>query len=213
MRPAQVVSRLARQQHPLLRMPSPSSTSACLVVSGRQTRPSLPGQRLCFRRFQSSSPPAPSTPPSMTTPTPKYSAGSDQAAMEAELHSLQRQPGSTAWKLVQDGEAIERTFKFKTFAKAWVCPWSPFLARPLSPSPHLSMSPGSILAILPRATLPPYLVTVKPCRGILLFTSSPILSSSYTPRIYIYTCHRIYPSVNNTPPPIRIRSEPGCSFI
>jgi 4a-hydroxytetrahydrobiopterin dehydratase len=48
---------------------------------------------------------------------PRFSKGSDEEALKAALQMLR-----SRWTLTSDGEAIERTFKFKTFAKAWVSP-------------------------------------------------------------------------------------------
>ncbi|GAB1318881.1 hypothetical protein MFIFM68171_09091 [Madurella fahalii] len=55
---------------------------------------------------------------SSTSPQPRFSTGSDAAAMAAALAPLLTGNGGR-WALVADGEALERTFKFKTFAKTW----------------------------------------------------------------------------------------------
>ncbi|KXX76098.1 Pterin-4-alpha-carbinolamine dehydratase [Madurella mycetomatis] len=55
---------------------------------------------------------------SSTSPQPRFSTGSDAAAVEAALAPLLTSNGGR-WVLVADGEALERTFKFKTFAKTW----------------------------------------------------------------------------------------------
>lgn len=48
---------------------------------------------------------------------PNFAPGSDVAALDAALTPLLA-PGR--WQLTPDGEGLERTFKFKTFAKTWV---------------------------------------------------------------------------------------------
>ncbi|KAK3903909.1 pterin 4 alpha carbinolamine dehydratase-domain-containing protein [Staphylotrichum tortipilum] len=53
-----------------------------------------------------------------TTPRPNFSAGSDPAAAEAALAPLLTANGGR-WTLNPSGEALEREFKFKTFAKTW----------------------------------------------------------------------------------------------
>lgn len=59
-------------------------------------------------------------PLSMTTsamaPQAKFADGSDEATVGKELNSLI----SGKWTLTEDGQGIERSFKFKTFAKTWV---------------------------------------------------------------------------------------------
>lgn len=56
---------------------------------------------------------------SSASPQPRFSTGSDAAAVEAALAPLLASNGGR-WALVAGGEALERTFKFKTFAKTWV---------------------------------------------------------------------------------------------
>lgn len=48
-------------------------------------------------------------------PQVKFAEGSDEAALANDLDSLV--PGK--WTLTDDGQGIERSFKFKTFAKTW----------------------------------------------------------------------------------------------
>lgn len=50
---------------------------------------------------------------------PRFSAGSDVTAMESALAPLLTANGGR-WTLAGAGEALEREFKFKTFAKTWV---------------------------------------------------------------------------------------------
>ncbi|KAK1759402.1 pterin 4 alpha carbinolamine dehydratase-domain-containing protein [Echria macrotheca] len=50
--------------------------------------------------------------------TPRFSASTDTAAAHAALAPLIT-PGGGRWRLTADGEGLERTFKFKTFAKTW----------------------------------------------------------------------------------------------
>jgi 4a-hydroxytetrahydrobiopterin dehydratase len=55
---------------------------------------------------------------------PRFSTGSDLAALEASLVPLLTTNGGR-WTLAAGGHALEREFKFKTFAKTWVsliCP-------------------------------------------------------------------------------------------
>ncbi|KAL2023078.1 hypothetical protein VTK56DRAFT_3988 [Thermocarpiscus australiensis] len=54
----------------------------------------------------------------MDTPQPRFSAGSDPIAMDAALAPLLTTNGGR-WALVAEGMALEREFKFKTFAKTW----------------------------------------------------------------------------------------------
>ncbi|KAK4235530.1 pterin 4 alpha carbinolamine dehydratase-domain-containing protein [Achaetomium macrosporum] len=49
---------------------------------------------------------------------PRFSAGADPAALEASLAPLLTSNGGR-WALAAEGEALEREFKFKTFAKTW----------------------------------------------------------------------------------------------
>ncbi|KAK4103721.1 transcriptional coactivator/pterin dehydratase [Parathielavia hyrcaniae] len=49
---------------------------------------------------------------------PSFSAGSDPAALEPNLSSLLTANGGR-WNLTKGGEALEREFKFKTFARTW----------------------------------------------------------------------------------------------
>lgn len=54
-----------------------------------------------------------------TTPQqPIFSKGTNEAAATSALGSLLSSSGGR-WSLVKEGEALERTFKFKTFAKTW----------------------------------------------------------------------------------------------
>lgn len=48
--------------------------------------------------------------------SPKFSEGSDEPRLTKELDGLL----SNRWTLTTDGKGIERSFKFKTFAKTWV---------------------------------------------------------------------------------------------
>lgn len=47
--------------------------------------------------------------------SPKFSEGSDEPRLNQELKELLGR-----WRLTEDGQGIERSFKFKTFAKTWV---------------------------------------------------------------------------------------------
>ena len=50
---------------------------------------------------------------------PRFSADSDADALETFLSPLLTANGGR-WTLAMAGEALEREFKFKTFAKTWV---------------------------------------------------------------------------------------------
>lgn len=64
---------------------------------------------------------------------PRFSQGSDAAASEKTLSALLASDGSGGrWTLTADGEGVERMFRFKTFAKTWVCLlFAPIFVRPL----------------------------------------------------------------------------------
>ncbi|KDN70311.1 putative pterin 4 alpha carbinolamine dehydratase [Colletotrichum sublineola] len=49
--------------------------------------------------------------------TARFSQGSDEASLSTALETLLE---AGRWALVNDGEAVERSFKFKNFAKTWV---------------------------------------------------------------------------------------------
>lgn len=51
-----------------------------------------------------------------STPAPKFAEGSDEPRLTKELEGLL----GSRWALTADGQGIERSFKFKTFAKTWV---------------------------------------------------------------------------------------------
>lgn len=54
------------------------------------------------------------------TSTPKFSAGSDEQALGRTLEPLLESAGRGGrWILTPSGEGLERSFKFKTFAKTW----------------------------------------------------------------------------------------------
>lgn len=65
---------------------------------------------------------------------PRFSEGSDETALAEKLRTLlssssssssassadqQQQQGSGRWTLIANGQGLERSFKFKTFAKTW----------------------------------------------------------------------------------------------
>ncbi|CAI4210581.1 unnamed protein product [Parascedosporium putredinis] len=54
----------------------------------------------------------------MSSASPNFSAGSDVAALTSSLEPLISRPGGK-WTLARGGEALERSFKFKTFGKTW----------------------------------------------------------------------------------------------
>ena len=55
-----------------------------------------------------------------TKAVPSFSANSDVSTLTQELTPLLI-TGGGHWSLIQSGEGIARSFKFKTFKKAWVC--------------------------------------------------------------------------------------------
>lgn len=50
-------------------------------------------------------------------PQPKFAEGSDEAALTRDLDRLVS--GGGRWALTDDGQGVQRSFKFKTFAKNW----------------------------------------------------------------------------------------------
>ncbi|KAK6853327.1 Pterin-4-alpha-carbinolamine dehydratase [Apiospora arundinis] len=55
---------------------------------------------------------------SATATQARFSAGSDEVALGPKLQSLLA-PAGGRWNLISSGEGLERSFKFKTFAKTW----------------------------------------------------------------------------------------------
>jgi 4a-hydroxytetrahydrobiopterin dehydratase len=51
---------------------------------------------------------------------PHFSQGADTEPTRKKLTTLISSPGGR-WALTSSGKGIERTFKFKTFTKTWVC--------------------------------------------------------------------------------------------
>ncbi|KAM0434325.1 hypothetical protein ACHAQK_008758 [Fusarium lateritium] len=49
---------------------------------------------------------------------PRFSAGTDAASVTPALNALLTSEGGR-WTLAKDGTALEKQFKFKTFAKTW----------------------------------------------------------------------------------------------
>ncbi|RWA10203.1 hypothetical protein EKO27_g4914 [Xylaria grammica] len=87
--------------------------------AAREPPPHFP--RAMLSRFQSSS----SSPSSGTNPAPnnahvKFSAGADENALTAALHGLLDSAGKGGrWELIPSGQGLERSFRFKNFAKTW----------------------------------------------------------------------------------------------
>lgn len=57
---------------------------------------------------------------------PSFSAGTDKSAATEALRPLITPDAGGKWALTADGYGIERSFKFATFNKTWVCllrPW------------------------------------------------------------------------------------------
>ncbi|KAI1660083.1 hypothetical protein F4813DRAFT_350900 [Daldinia decipiens] len=58
--------------------------------------------------------------PPNSQPAPQFSAGVDEPALTRTLETLLASAGyGGRWVLVASGEGLERSFKFKTFAKTW----------------------------------------------------------------------------------------------
>lgn len=55
----------------------------------------------------------------MSSHQPRFSQGADEAKLTASLDPLLSSSGGR-WALTKEGEALERTFRFKTFGKTWV---------------------------------------------------------------------------------------------
>jgi 4a-hydroxytetrahydrobiopterin dehydratase len=66
-------------------------------------------------------------------PGPQFSANADPATLETSLSPLLVTNGGR-WSLAMEGQALEREFKFKTFAKTWV---SELVYQPTSACPLL----------------------------------------------------------------------------
>ncbi|KAG5983366.1 hypothetical protein E4U55_000104 [Claviceps digitariae] len=54
-----------------------------------------------------------------STMQPSFSSGTDEPATTAALTPLLATSPGGKWMLACDGQALERSFKFKTFAKTW----------------------------------------------------------------------------------------------
>lgn len=67
----------------------------------------------------------------MTTVAPNFSPGSDAAALGTALDKLVSR-SEAPWHLTPTGEGVERSFRFKTFAKTWV---SALVSRPCPITP------------------------------------------------------------------------------
>lgn len=65
---------------------------------------------------------------STARPGLQFSAGSDEAALSEKLKTLlspaSADGASGRWTLIANGQGLERSFKFKTFAKTWVSDFS-----------------------------------------------------------------------------------------
>ncbi|KAK6220497.1 pterin 4 alpha carbinolamine dehydratase [Colletotrichum tabaci] len=124
---------LSREPHSLtLTKPSEMNTPVLLRRLVHQTPRSFTASSL-FLRASSSGPAALPRPiqqqqrrrhqraMSTTSAAParavaRFSKGSDEASLSSTLETLL---GGGRWALVNDGEAVERSFKFKNFAKTW----------------------------------------------------------------------------------------------
>lgn len=67
---------------------------------------------------------------------PSFSEGSDELVLGRKLEPL-LVSGGGRWILIPSGEGLERSFKFRTFAKTWVGPDIDLLtpSMPRLPSP------------------------------------------------------------------------------
>ncbi|KAK1988032.1 pterin 4 alpha carbinolamine dehydratase-domain-containing protein [Colletotrichum cereale] len=108
--PVLLLRRLARQTprsstaSSLFPRASPSSSSAA------SHRPVQQQHRRPRHRAMSTTPAAPAQAKA------RFSQGSDEASLSATLETLL---GAGRWALVNGGEAVERSFRFKNFAKTW----------------------------------------------------------------------------------------------
>lgn len=75
-------------------------------------RPSCLGPKLAAQRLRTAATMA-------DVPRPRFAAGSDETVLAPKLLQLLASEGGR-WNLISSGEGIERSFKFKTFAKTWV---------------------------------------------------------------------------------------------
>lgn len=84
--------------------------------------------------------------------TPRFSDGVDEPALTRALeHLLISAENGGRWVLIPGGEGLERSFKFKTFAKTWVCKSSISSRTSLSlASYHLSAFLRSLYALCGR---------------------------------------------------------------
>ncbi|KAI0019530.1 transcriptional coactivator/pterin dehydratase [Xylariomycetidae sp. FL0641] len=107
---ASPVSMYTRTAIPLLRGVCASSSSYQFLRLPHAARSGLNAGR---RQFSGTT--------SMASVTqPSFSAGADQAALDNALQPLLSSAGHGGrWALIPGGEGVERTFKFKTFAKTW----------------------------------------------------------------------------------------------
>ncbi|KZL70220.1 pterin-4-alpha-carbinolamine dehydratase family protein [Colletotrichum tofieldiae] len=108
---APVLRRLAHQTPRSLT--APSLFPRALSSSSAAASPSRPVQQRHRRphpRTMSTTSAAPAQ------AKPRFSQGSDEASLSSTLETLL---GGGRWALVNDGEAVERSFKFKNFAKTW----------------------------------------------------------------------------------------------
>ena len=64
---------------------------------------------------------------------PQFAKGADAQALDASLQPLLASSGGR-WALTSTGEGLERSFKFKTFAKTWVSTFH----HPVAPRFHSS---------------------------------------------------------------------------
>lgn len=103
---------------------------------------------------------------STRAPGPRFSSGSDESELARPLQALlapAAADGQTTaadggrWALIPNGEGLERSFKFKTFAKTWV---SRLFGRRFS--------------------------SVSSCSDHLSICPSPSPTPSYLPRVYFY---------------------------
>ncbi|KAK2046560.1 transcriptional coactivator/pterin dehydratase [Colletotrichum somersetense] len=106
-----LLRRLARQIPRSLTAPALfSRASLSSSAPSSSPRPVQQPHRRPHRRAMSTTPAAPAQ------ATARFSQGSDEASLSATLETLL---GAGRWALVNDGEAVERSFKFKNFAKTW----------------------------------------------------------------------------------------------
>ncbi|KAI1074948.1 transcriptional coactivator/pterin dehydratase [Whalleya microplaca] len=121
----------ARHGGPLLRCASAVATRAATSITApsqvyrrlpRYRLPTLTNSRQCASAYQGRRAFVHSARMASTSTQTqaRFSAGADEAALDRALKPLLASAGQGGrWTLIPGGEGLERSFKFKTFAKTW----------------------------------------------------------------------------------------------